>query len=362
MSERKKILLLCPYPEDTAPGQRLRYEQYLKLFKQHGYDFEISAFMTIPFWKIVYKKGYLLQKVFWTLMGYLIRIRDLFRLRKYDAVYVFLWVTPFGPPIFEWLVCMIHPKVIYDIDDMIFLGHSSEANGFIEVMKGKRKVSYLMKKAKHIVVSTPKNEEFASQFNKNITDISVAINTEVYLPVNTYSNKSVVTIGWSGSHSTSRYLRLLEDVLRKFSNRKDVRILAIGDTSFRFSDFSCDCIPWVSATEVPDLQQIDIGLYPLPFNEPWVYGKSGGKALQYMALGIPTIATALGTNFRIIDDGVSGYLVKEMDEWVEKIEYLIQHPEERKRIGQAGRLKVEKDYSLLVNKQLYLDIFKRVIS
>lgn len=361
MSDKKKILLLCPYPEDTAPGQRLRYEQYLKIFRENGYDFEISSFITKPFWKIVYKKGNLLPKIFWTLMGYFIRIRDLFRLRKYDAVYVFLWVTPFGLPFFEWLVCLIHPKVIYDIDDMIFLGHSSSANGFIGVLKGKSKVTYLMKKAKHIVVSTPKNGEFASQFNNNITDISVAINTDVYLPANKYSNDGVVTIGWSGSHSTSRYLRLLEDVLRKFSDREGVRILAIGDTSFRFKDFDCVTIPWVSATEVPDLQKIDIGLYPLPFDEPWVYGKSGGKALQYMALGIPTIATALGTNFRIIDNGVSGYLVETMDEWVEKIEYLISHPEERKRIGQAGRIKVEKEYSLHVNKQHYLDIFKKVI-
>ena len=124
-----------------------------------------------------------------------------------------------------------------------------------------------MKKAKHIVVSTPKNGEFASQFNKNITDISVAINTDVYLPANKYSNEGVVTIGWSGSHSTSRYLRLLEDVLRKFSNRQGVQILAIGDTSFRFKDF--DCNDYGSRQIVPDLQKLILVLSLLLTNRLW---------------------------------------------------------------------------------------------
>ena len=263
-ASRKKILLICPHPEDTAPGQRLRYEQYLNLFRQEGYTIHVSSFMTPQFQNIVYKPGNILSKIFWTLYGYLKRFFELFILRRYDAVYIFLWVTPFGLPLFEWLYVALNGNMIYDIDDMVFLGHSSKANKFLKVLKGKRKITYLMRKAKHIVVSTPSNEEFARQFNDKVTDISVAINTDVYLPVNSYSNQGIITIGWSGSHSTSRYLYLIEDVLRQFANRPNIRILVIGDTTFKFSDFHCDTIPWVSATEVKDLQQIDIGLYPLP--------------------------------------------------------------------------------------------------
>src|SRR5690606_40380113 len=113
MSDKKKILLLCPYPEDTAPGQRLRYEQYLKIFREHGYDFEISSFITKPFWKIVYKKGNLLPKIFWTLMGYLIGLRDCFSRRRKEEVYVFFWLILFGFLFFDWLVCLIIPRVFF---------------------------------------------------------------------------------------------------------------------------------------------------------------------------------------------------------------------------------------------------------
>ncbi|HPA30884.1 MAG TPA: glycosyltransferase [Bacteroidia bacterium] len=357
---KKKILLICPYPEDTAPGQRLRYEQYLNLFRKEGYDIQVSSFMTYRFNNIVYKPGNIPEKIFWTLFGYIKRFLQLFTLWRYDAVYIFLWVTPFGLPLFEKLFVLLNSNMIYDIDDMVFLGHSSKANKFIKILKGTRKITFLMQKAKHIVVSTPSNEAFARKYNNAITDISVAINTDVYLPANKYSNDDVITIGWSGSHSTSRYLFLLEEVLRKFAGQSNIRILVIGDTTFKFNGFDCVTIPWQSATEVKDLQKIDIGLYPLP-DEQWVYGKSGGKALQYMALGIPTIATGIGTNFRIIDDGESGFLVRTEEQWIEKIEYLINHPEERKRIGLNGRKKVEKEYSLHVNKKYYLDIFEKVV-
>ncbi len=90
---------------------------------------------------------------------------------------------------------------------------------------------------------------------------------------------------------------------------------------------------WSSASEVTDLQRIDIGLYPLP-DEEWVLGKSGLKALQYMALGIPTVATAVGANFRVIEDGVSGFLVRSDSEWIDALSRLIDDPELRLRIGQ----------------------------
>lgn len=94
---KKKILLICPYPEDTAPGQRLRYEQYLNLFRKEGYDIQVSSFMTYRFNNIVYKPGNIPEKIFWTLFGYIKRFLQLFTLWRYDAVYIFmgnaLWIA-----------------------------------------------------------------------------------------------------------------------------------------------------------------------------------------------------------------------------------------------------------------------------
>jgi glycosyltransferase involved in cell wall biosynthesis len=119
-------------------------------------------------------------------------------------------------------------------------------------------------------------------------------------------------------------------------------------------------LAWTAEREVPTLQRFDIGLYPLPLDNDWVLGKSGLKALQYMAVGVPVIATAIGTNFRIMVDGENGFLVTTENEWLARLEELMDNPALRKRIGLAGRDNVEAHYSIHANAPVYLDILQRV--
>jgi glycosyltransferase involved in cell wall biosynthesis len=359
-SNNKKILIICPHPLNVAPGQRLKYEQYFDYFKQNGFDVTVKPFMTIKFWKIVYKKGYFFQKVLWTLYGYFNRFILLFKIRKYNLTYVFLWVTPFGLPLFEWLTVKLAKKIVYDIDDMVFLGHSSEANRFIQNLKGRNKMIFLMKHSHHVITCTPALDNFVRQFNSNTTDISSTINTKTYKPKTNYKLNNPITLGWSGSHSTSKYLLLLEPVFEELLKTNiDFHVLCIGNENFSFknTNIPLKAIPWKLETEVEDLSKIDIGLYPLP-DEPWVYGKSGLKALQYMALGIPTLATAVGTNFRIIDDGKNGFLipVNNTQIWLNRIIDLVNSESLRQKIGMAGRKTVEEKYSVEANKDKYLHV------
>ncbi|MFM7129879.1 MAG: glycosyltransferase family 4 protein [bacterium] len=179
--------------------------------------------------------------------------------------------------------------------------------------------------------------------------------------MNSYQNQSerAIVLGWSGSHSTEDYLHLLKDVLKKVSELRNVQLIVIGSGQFQMEGINTESIEWNERTEVQDLQRIDIGLYPLP-ESPWIYGKSGLKALQYMALGIPTIATAIGANYRVIEDGKSGLLVKNDDEWVQAILDLIDHPEKRQALGIEGRKRVEKYFSVKANQDHYLMIFDHV--
>ena len=355
----KKILVICPHPEGVAPGQRLKYEQYFDYLRENGYQITVSPFMTKRLWEIVYKKGRYFEKIFWTLYGYLRRIGDLVRLPFYDGLYVFLWVVPFGPAVFERLFALLKRELVYDIDDLVFLKPKSAANPFVAWLKSEARIVVPLKRARHIITCTPALDAFARRYNDKTTDISSTINTDIYVPANRYVNEGPITLGWSGSHSTVQYLHLLDDVLRQLASEIPLRLLVIGDTDFRIDGVNVTAIAWNPATEVRDLQRIDIGLYPLPYAE-WVYGKSGLKALQYMALGIPTVATAIGANFRIIEDGVSGFLVRTAEEWQEKIRLLAANPGLRQRIGVKGRERVEHDYSVRANRDTYLAIYDRV--
>lgn len=357
----KRLLLLCPHPVGVAPGQRLKYEQYFGHFCENGYEVTVSPFMTNRLWEIVYKKGRYSEKIFWTLAGYLIRARDLLRLPFYDGAYVCLWVTPFGSSFFERFARLLSKRLIYDIDDLVFLGKSSDANWFVSMLKGRSKIHYLMKSADHVITCTPYLDDYVRKFNSRTTDISSTIDTETYRPRPAHDNSKRLILGWSGSHSTARYLMLLKDVLMDLKRTLDFELLVIGSQDLDLGELKFRAIPWRLATEVADLQQIDIGLYPLP-NDDWVHGKSGLKALQYMALGIPTVATAVGANFRVIEDGVSGYLVRDEAQWAEKIALLAKDPSLRDRIGGAARNRVVERFSVSANRGAYLKVLRGVFA
>jgi glycosyltransferase involved in cell wall biosynthesis len=359
---QKKILVICPYPEDVAPSQRLKFEQYYSAFKEAGYEVHISPFISSSFWKVIYKKGFFFQKTIYTIQGYLKRIANLFVLHRYDIIYLHLWATPFGPPIFEWLIRKLSKAIVYDIDDLVYLRNvQSKAHRLVTFIKGRSKPIYLMKTADHVITCTPYLDQFVRKFNSKTTDISSTVDTcKRYKPVNQYSNDKILTLGWSGSLSTSKYFHLLKNVLKRLAEKYKFNILVVGDSSVKIEGLNIEAVNWREETEIAELQRMDIGLYPLP-DEEWVLGKSGLKAIQYMALGIPTVATAIGANFRVIENGQSGYLVKNEDEWVKALSELIEKPELRKKIGENAREKVVRDFSIQSNTINYLTVLESVL-
>lgn len=354
-------MVVSPYPVGVAPSQRLKYEQYFDAFREAGFDITVKSFVSPKLWSIIYQKGHFFTKIIQTLLGYLRRIMLIFSLHKYDVVYIHLWVTPFFTTFYEWIYCKLGKKIIYDIDDLVFLRENkSKSNKTAGIFKSRKKPVYLIKHAHHVITCTPYLDEFVRKYNSETTDISSTVDTDKYIPVNHYKNDHELILGWSGSITSSRYFYELEEILKEISRRHQVKIMVMGNPSIRFDGVNMECMAWSEKIELPTLQKFDIGLYPMP-NEEFALGKSGLKAIQYMALGIPTVATAMGANFRVIDHGVNGYLVNSREEWIEALESLIQSPELREKLGKKGREKIEKEFSIKANKQIYLDVLNKVV-
>jgi len=354
---KKNILFIVPYPHNTAPSQRLKFEQYYPEFERLGFNITSLSFVNKSFQKIIYKKGFYITKAIFTIIAYFKRYFALIKVNKYDVVYIHLWGTPLGLPIYEWCLRKLSKKLIYDIDDLVYLGKTSQNNRFLAILKGKMKPIYLMKYADHVITCTPYLDAFVKNYNHHTTDISSTINTTSYIPINTYHNDHELIIGWSGSHSTSQYLYLLKNVFIELQKHFSFRLLVMGDADFDIPGLSIEAIAWKEEWEVSTLQKMDIGVYPLPHNEEWVLGKSGLKALQYMALGIPTIATNVGCNNRVIENGTSGFLVDNEQEWLEKLKLLFQDAQLRKKIGMQARSRVEKKFSITATAPIYLKVF-----
>lgn len=355
---KKKILFLSPYPFGKAPSQRLKFEQYYAHFEANGFELETSSFVDEAFWKVIYQPGNLLGKIAGTLRGYLRRFLDVLRLRQYDIVYIHLWVTPLGPPFFEWLVAKLAKKIVYDIDDMIYLNNQSTR--FIDKIKGRNKPIALMKSADAVIVCSPFLQKFVEQYNKNVTTILATYDTESTTP-KVHQQNEMTTIGWTGTHSTLKYLSIVADALAELSKIRNIEFLVICNAPYQHEGINVRNITWTAENETADLKQIDIGLYPLE-KEEWVLGKSGNKALAYMNVGIPCIATDFGTNSLVIIQGEDGFLVDNTKEaWLESLLYLTDHPEERARIGKNARLSVEKKFSVNANRYTYLKVLQNLV-
>jgi L-malate glycosyltransferase len=358
---RKKMLVICPYPKNVAPSQRLRFEQYYPYLNEQGFEIDVRSFVSRDFWNVIYSKGNILKKVAYTVLGYLNRVKTLFEIRKYEIVYVHLWVTPFGLPFFEFLTKLLSRRLIYDIDDLIYNAKASKANPAISSFKGRTKPIYLFKKADHIITSTSTIEEFAKQYSNKVSNIPVSVDTDKYTEKTNYKTNGKLVLGWTGSLSTSPYMHLLDEVLLDLKRELNFKLIVFGDPGFAIEGLDVESIPWSEEKEVATIKGFDIGLYPLP-DEPWVYGKGGGKALQYMALGVPAVASAIGTNFKIIQNGENGFLVNSKEEWVSVIKQLFYSQELREKIGRGGTVTVKNIYSVTANKGAYLRILESLIS
>lgn len=356
-----KLLFLVPYPKDCVPGQRLKFEQYFSIFKERGIQYEFRPFMHERLYKVLYKRGHYFTKVIYTLRGYIQRLFDVWLARKFDMVYIFLYTAPFGPPVFEYLLKLMGKKVVYDIDDMIALPHSSNVNRFTKYLKSPSRIKHILRLSDHVIVVTKYLEKYALKYNSKVTPIPPAMDMNKYFFGHKNQNGQIC-IGWSGSHSTLQYISQLEKVLKvinaKYGPRCKIKI--IGDKNFRFPNIEVHAVDWSLSSEVAELKEIDIGLYPLPDCE-WVLGKGGLKAIQYMALGIPPVCTRIGEAVNIIKDGVNGFLVSSDNEWIEKISILIEDGELRKRMGQMARKTVEEEYSLETNADKYVGIFENLM-
>jgi glycosyltransferase involved in cell wall biosynthesis len=118
----------------------------------------------------------------------------------------------------------------------------------------------------------------------------------------------------------------------------------IGNFDYELPGVDLEVVRWTKDREVADLQSFDIGVYPLPIDD-WVLGKSGLKAIQYMAFGLPTVATEVGTTPLLIRNGENGILVKTEADWLDALARLIRDPALRRRLGQAARADAVRHYS-----------------
>jgi hypothetical protein len=187
------------------------------------------------------------------------------------------------------------------------------------------------------------------------------VDIEKYVPAGAGAGRPP-TIGWIGSPSTWGFVRPLLPLLAELCRDGRVRFSAVGAGAAaeadRFDGGSFEA--WSEAGEIAAVQSMDIGIMPLP-DEPWARGKSGYKLVQYMACGVPVVASPVGVNCEIVHAGVNGFLAREVGEWRATLTRLLEDAGLRKAMGQAGRERAVEAYSLQAHAARLIEVMQKAV-
>jgi glycosyltransferase involved in cell wall biosynthesis len=355
-----RVLALMPALYDTSPGQRYRLEQWEPLLRERGVEITYEPFEDEELHAMIYKPGMMGKKLQLVTRGLSRRLAQVRRAKDYDLVYILREAALLGPPVFEKLIHQRRVPIVFDFDDAIFVSYRSPSNGYLSYLKFASKTKTICRIASHVMVGNPYLADYARQVNDRVTIIPTTIDTEKYRVPQRREKNGPPVIGWTGSYSTVQHLDTLRGALKKLAENESFRLRVIGTPSYECDPVSVEAMPWRAATELEDLGEIDIGVMPLP-DDRWSKGKCGLKALQFMALGIPTVCSPVGVNTDIIQDDQNGFIAGSEDEWVDKLGRLLRSHELRRRLGHAGRVTVEQNYSAITQTPRVYEIFESVL-
>jgi glycosyltransferase involved in cell wall biosynthesis len=359
----KRLLFITPNPIESA-SERYRIYQFLPYLERAGFACTVRAFATDTLFRAIQSER-LVPKLVLTPFCYIRRAIDVASMRRYDAVIVHRGVFPFPWPAMERMINRRQAPVIFDFDDAIHIGHrdtpTTKYHWLYQLKYGPR-VNEMLSRCQHIIAGNRTLAEHALKFNSEVSVIPTVVDLDKY----TYSpprlSNDVLTIGWVGSRSTSPYLLEIESVLRRLSETHPgkLRFRLYGHPSRDLTLPNFESLPFSLASEVEDLRTIDIGVMPVPDND-WTRGKCAFKAIQYMALGIPTVSSPVGIATDLIQHNVNGYLARTPGEWFEALNHLVIDARLRRRFAEEGRKTVEARYSLQTWGPILAELLERIL-
>jgi glycosyltransferase involved in cell wall biosynthesis len=355
----KDVLFLLPYPLHRAPSQRFRVENLLFLLDDAHISYDLDPFMNENTWQILYKNGNLVQKAINIAQSFLKRwVKVLFKSNAYKVIFIHREATPLGPPIVEWyLTKILGKKVIYDFDDAIWIPNTSAQNKIAGLVKSFGKVKHICRWSYKVSAGNDYLCSYALKSGaRSVYLIPTVVNTSSrYNQLKKHEERKLI-VGWTGSHSTLKFLDELTPIIEKIQKEIPFTFLVIADKKpcLQLSDW--EFCPWNEEREIEDLLKIDIGVMPLK-NDAWSEGKCGFKLIQYLSLGIPAIANSVGVNKDIIEHHTNGYLADNNEQWEHALRTLLSDCNLRKTMGEKGREKVVKEFSIESQKKNFLQLF-----
>jgi glycosyltransferase involved in cell wall biosynthesis len=348
-----KVLFLTKYG-DLAASTRYRFSQYLPSLRAAGIVGEISPLLGNAYLEERFSSGRI--KLIFLITALFRRARAVFFARNYDLVVVYGELFPYLPPFFELILRILGVRYLYDFDDAFFHQYDMHRNFFVRKFLG-GKIGRIIKWSSGVIAGNDYLASYARRYHENVTLIPTVVDMTKYeRNVERKKNDHAFTVGWIGSPSTSKYALERAPMFRQLSTMIKMRLVLIGAGTVDMQGVDVVAKAWSEATEIEELSQFDVGIMPLT-DDPWARGKCGFKLIQYLASGVPVVASPVGVNSDIIKDGDDGYLATTDAEWIDALKKLNSDPVLRQKMGACGLEKARARYSL----QSTQHVFKHLI-
>ena len=359
-----RVLFLTLYPE-TMPSSRLRVFQYLPYLKEAGIEARVLPALPEPWFSRFYFSNsrwtHLVQFGVEAFLG----LERILQGRNYDVVFIQKGILSTNLRGLDRLLARSGAPLVFDLDDLMYgRSHTEFRSPLLRWVQDPDQTKKISSQARAVIVGNQFLKEEALRYNPNVFMIPTPVDTNRFSPQEkpVRKNSEEIILGWIGMETTLPYLFPLQEVFFQLSRRFSIRlklITRIGRLRHPFEGYPVEITPWSYETEVREMADFDIGVMPLP-QEQWSEGKCGLKLLQYMAMGLPSVASATGANRDILDEGQDGFLANTPGEWTRKLSLLIENKELRKKMGERARSKALENYSLEKTAQKLIKVLEVV--
>jgi glycosyltransferase involved in cell wall biosynthesis len=336
-----KVLFLTRFGQRGA-SSRMRSMQYLPWLELAVIEYVVSPLFddAMLLWKYQHG-GYRLPEL---LLAYWRRIRAMIGVHQFDLVWIEKEALPWFPAWFErWLLRRV-PYVL-DFDDAIFHNYDLHRSAWVQRVYGRR-IDRLIEGARLVIAGNRYLADRATAAGaRRVEVIPTVVDLARYASKQMYSVATKPRIVWIGSPSTAQYLLELAGPLSTLAKRQPFTLRVIGSGAITMPGVDVEALPWSLDTEAALIAECAVGIMPLR-DTPWEQGKCAYKLIQYMACGLPTVASPIGANRNVAIEGETGFFADTPSAWVEKLELLLCDAALCQRLGQAGRARVEAEYCL----------------
>jgi glycosyltransferase involved in cell wall biosynthesis len=351
-----KILVLTRY-ERLGSSSRVRFYQYFPYLRAQGVEILSKPFFTNAYIQDLYA-GHApsIKELF---SAYFRRLVVLARSSLFDILWVEKELLPMLPAGFEALLRVFKIPYVVDYDDAVFHRYDMNPNPLIRMFL-KHKIDHVMRHAALVIAGNQYLADRAITAGAHrVATLPSVVDVSQYA-LKSSAVESVFRVGWIGAPITVPNLELIRDAVTILHREVDFQVILMGvGTANPFPNIPVTNLSWSEETELSIGEIFDVGVMPL-IDGPFERGKCGYKLVQYMAGGIPVIASPVGVNRQIIEPGVNGYLAESTEDWLLALRDLMNNVQKCLEMGLAGRQKAEQMYNLQVTAPKLMNLLSSV--